>query len=87
MENVFPRDSTLILQSVSPPQLKNKNIIIGKYNNEIIVRRLYLNNNQALLIPETNDKKFAPLSINIEELSNLGKAVWHCLPDNISDTY
>lgn len=90
MNNIIADGSIVIAEDVSHlNQLKDGTVVVAFVDGMATVKRIYTNNNQITLMPDSSDKSHLPIIINAEEtqVSIIGRVIWHMNPDNIDKTY
>lgn len=74
MEPLLPKGSMLILSDTSLSLLKNKDIIVFKSGIKTLVRRLFITEEDILLIPENKDRELIRI-YGFDEIDFIGKLV------------
>lgn len=91
MNNVIPDGSIVISEIVSNvDDLKDGTIVVAWINGSATVKRIYKGEyNQITLMPDSSDKSHLPIIIDTEinNVSIIGKVIWHMNPDDISKKY
>lgn len=90
MDNVFPDGSIVVSESVSAiDSLKDGTIVVAWVDGTATVKRLYTNEHQITLMPDSTDKSHQPIMIDtdINTVNVIGRVIWHMNPDDISKTY
>lgn len=91
MDNIIPDGSIVIAEDVmeTNPKIKDGTIVVAWIDGQATVKRIYVNESQITLMPDSHDKNHMPIVINteIQTVKIIGKVIWHMNPDNIEKTY
>lgn len=90
MNNVIPDKSIVIVESIDTlNSIKDGTIVVAWVDGNATVKRLYVNDNQITLMPDSTDKSHLPIMIDtdINTVIVIGRVIWHMNPDDISKTY
>lgn len=90
MNNVIQDGSIVITEDVSDfVSIQNGTIVVVLINGEATVKRLYVNENQLTLMPDSSDKSHLPIIVDTEvkQVYIVGRVIWHMNPDDINKKY
>ena len=90
MNNVIQDGSIVITEDVSDfVSIQNGTIVVVLIDGEATVKRLYVNENQLTLMPDSSDKSHLPIIVDTEvkQVYIVGRVIWHMNPDDINKKY
>lgn len=90
MNNVIEDGSIVIAEDISYlDTIKDGAIIVALIDGLATVKRLYVKDNQIILMPDSSDKSHLPITIDIsiKQVKIIGRVIWHMNPDDINKTY
>jgi repressor LexA len=90
MNNVIQDGSIVITEDISDfVSIQNGTIVVVLIDGEATVKRLYVNENQLTLMPDSSDKSHLPIIVDTEvkQVYIVGRVIWHMNPDDICKNY
>lgn len=88
MNNVIEDGSIVVVEDNQGGAIKYKDgtIIVAYMDGMATVKRLYQNDEQITLMPDSTDKSHLPIVITPEkQFFLIGKVIWHMNPENIAE--
>ena len=90
MNNVIQNGSIVIAEDISHlSKIKDGTIVVAWKDGEATVKRIYVSGNTITLMPDSKDKTYMPITINIDDdqVKIIGRVIWHMNPDDIEKYY
>lgn len=90
MNNVIPDGSIVIVEDIGHlSEVPDGQIVVVWIEGEVTIKRLYKNDFTLSLVPDSSDKNFKPIIIEIGDTSVkiIGRVIWHMNPDDMEKYY
>lgn len=90
MNNIIQDGSIVIVEDISDfEDIKDGTIVVVWIDGSASIKRIYIKEMQITLMPDSTDKSHEPIFINLEneQVSIIGRVIWHMNPDDINKIY